>query len=798
MFLKVFLGICRFCLAILLFSVGVSLMAASGVFLYLSPKLPSVDSLKQVKLQMPMKVYTADKVFVAQFGEKYRNPLQYENVPDLFIKAMLAAEDAHFFTHHGIDLTGLVRAVVELTQRGHIQSGGSTITMQVARNYLLSSEKTFLRKFNEILLSLRIEQVLSKQEILELYFNVIYMGNRAYGIEAAANRYYGKSLNELSLSQLALLAGLPKAPSTNNPLINPDAALARRNWILNRMLLLGYISKKSHDAAITEPNSATLHDKEGNIEASYLAEMVRDDLLKKYNEGVRNSGLSVYTTIDSHLQESGNLSVVNGLIEYEQRHGYRGVEASYSISDEDNLFEINDILKKYPTYSEIPAAMVIKVSGSDITALLSGGEKITLHWDALEWAAPYINENKKGAIPQKPKDILKIGDIVRVKKNEVGRWLLTQLPETEAALVSIDTKDGAIKTLVGGFSFSRNKFNRVTQAIRQAGSNFKPFIYSAAIEQGFSPASVIDDAPLELNNGYGQIWKPQNSDGKFLGPIRLREALYKSRNLVSIRLLQSISIPVARDYLARFGFNKKELPAEFSLALGTASVTPLSIATGYAAFANGGYKISPYFIDTIIDNESKIIYSASPDIVCEDCLTDREHVAPRILDERNVYMINSMLSDVVRLGTATKAKKLGRADLAGKTGTTNDQKDNWFSGFNADLVTTVWVGFDNPKSLGKKEYGATTALPIWMNYMADALMNKPEKVMAQPDGLVMAKIDAKTGLLAASGQSNAVFELFKIDDLSKIESVSQETDQNSDASILPTTEPEPISPADLF
>lgn len=798
MFLKVFLLFCRFCFAIVLFSMGTALITTSGVFLYLSPKLPSVDSLKQVQLQMPMKIYTADKVFAAQFGEKYRTPLKYEEVPPLFIKALLAAEDARFFTHPGIDITGLIRATVELIQHGNIQSGGSTITMQVARNYLLSSEKTFLRKFNEILLSFRIEKILSKEEIFELYFNIIYMGNRAYGVEAAAKRYYGKSVDELNLSELALIAGLPKAPSTNNPLINPEAALARRNWILNRMLSLGHISKKIHDIAIALPHGAALHDEQRPVEASHVSEMVRETLFKKYDEKVINSGLSIFTTIDSHLQEIGNNAVVNGLIEYEQRHGYRGAEKNYSLIPNIKNGDINEILKKYPSYSGISAALVVSINKSDVTAQLNNNDKITIHWDQLKWAAPYINVNKKGVFPKKPRDILKIGDLIRVKKTEDGLWLLTQLPETEAALISIDPKNGAIKSLVGGFSFSRNKFNRVTQAMRQPGSSFKPFIYSAALEHGFSPASIIDDAPLELNNGYGLTWKPQNSDGEFLGSIRLREALYKSRNLVSIRLLQAISIPTARNHLTRFGFNEKQLPAEFSLALGTASTTPLSIATGYAVFANGGYKISPYFIEEIIDYNNKIIFSETPNMVCESCSIKHDHIAPRVLDERNVYMINSMLADVVSLGTAAKAKKLERFDLAGKTGTTNDQKDNWFSGFNSDLVTTVWVGFDNPQSLGNKEYGATTALPIWMNYMAKALDNKPEKIMPQPDGLVMAKVDPKTGFLVSSAQSNAVFELFKNEDLLKMESVTRAVEEHANDTPSLPSKTEKIPLPDLF
>lgn len=803
MFLKIFIVFCRFSLAVTLFSVGVTLMGISGIFLYLSPTLPPIDSLQHVKLQVPMKVYTSDGEFIAQFGEKYRSPIRYELVPDLFVKAILAAEDDRFFHHRGIDITSLARAAIELTEHGRIKSGGSTITMQVTKNYLLDSKKTFVRKFNEILLSLRIEQVLSKQEILELYFNVIYMGNRAYGIEAAAKRYYGKSIDQLDLAQLATLAGLPKAPSTNNPLTNPNAALARRNWILDRMLSLHYISPKMHDDAIQKPIQTTLHNESPPVEAAYLAEMVRDDVLKKYSEQQYNNGWNIHTTLDAHLQKIANEAVIDGLIEYERRHGYRGPTQHYTLSNQENNNSLMAIVNKHVAYDKLLPALITKINKSDIVAITGDGNNITITWDALKWAIPYTNSDTKGIAPQKPSDFLKVGDLIYTTKTENERWLLTQIPEAEAALVALNPNDGAIKSLVGGFSFSRSKFNRVTQATRQAGSSFKPFIYSAALESGFNPASIIDDAPIELNNGYGQIWKPQNSDGEFLGPIRLREALYKSRNLVSVRLLQAISLPTALNHISLFGFDKAQLPNQFSLALGTASVTPLSVAIGYAAFANGGYKISPYFITRIIDADKNIIFNAAPNAVCIACEIDGNtlntvaKVAPRILDQRNVYMMNNMLSDVVKLGTAAKAKTLGRSDLAGKTGTTNDQKDNWFAGFNSNLVTTVWVGFDNPKSLGSKEYGATTALPIWINYMGQALAGTAEKTMPQPEGLTMIKINPATGLITTSDQTNSIFELFRNEDLASLKN-------NTTASEIkpigaePTDKKNILSPADLF
>lgn len=804
MFLKVFFIILRQFLLIGLLLCGGGLIATCGAFLYLSPKLPGVDGLKEVKLQTPLKVYTHDDRFIAQFGEKYRIPVTYTQVPDLFVKAILAAEDDRFFSHPGIDVTSLARAAFELIKQGHIKSGGSTITMQVARNYFLNSEKKFVRKFNEILLAFRIEQTLSKEEILQLYFNTIYMGNRSYGLAAAAKRYYGKELNDLTLSQIATLAGLPKAPSENNPIKNPEGALIRRNWILSRMLSLGYISNFSYEKAIQEKINAHLYDEPAEVDAAHVAEMVRDDIYTKYKEQEYNSGWRIYTTIESNLQDFANNAIVNGLINYEQRHEYRGPIGHEEISKNLSNKSLSRLIIKYPAYQDLYPAIISEINKSEIKAVLKDNNEVTIYWNNMKWAASF-NKNQK-IISTKPSDLFKKGDVIYVKNKSNQYWLLTQIPQVEGALISLDANNGAIKALVGGFSFNQSKFNRATQALRQAGSNFKPFIYSAALNHGFLPSSIVEDAPLELTGGNGHPWKPQNSDGKFLGPIRLREALYKSRNLVSIRLLQSISIPTTIDYIARFGFEKSNIPNEFSLALGTASVTPLSIATGYAAFANGGYKISPYFIDRIIDLNKNEFFHEAPATVIDYCdgkapcslrqknILPIKNIAPRIIEARNAYMMNNMLSDVIRLGTATKAKSLGRSDLAGKTGTTNDQKDNWFSGFNRDLVTTVWVGFDNPKSLGSKEFGATTALPIWMEYMEQALQNQPEKIMPQPEGLTMAKIDPLTGLLSSANQPNAIFELFPNEDIAALQATI------SDTSSAPTNAEEqaPLSPADLY
>ncbi len=797
-----------------------ALITIAGLSLYLNPKLPSVESLRSIQLQTPLQIYSADHKLIAEFGEKRRKPIIIEKVPPLFIKAILAAEDDRFEKHHGVDIKGLMRASLQLVTTGSIQTGGSTITMQVAKNYFLSRERTFSRKFNEILLALQIEQELSKQEILELYVNKIYLGNRAYGIQAAALVYYGKDINELNVAQLAMIAGLPKAPSSYNPLANAERALVRRNWILQRMLKLGYIDQPVYQEAKAQPLTAAYHGLVPELEAPYVAEMVRSELLESYSaEDLYTSGLRVFTTINSQLQQSANAAVIKGLLAYDRRHGYRGAEQSILLDIDNPLQSAHQAIDKLAPVGPLLPAVVLEVFPDRVVALIEPDQQIEIPWSGLKWARPYLSNNARGPTPENAYDIVKMGDIIRVNKAGDDQWVLAQIPRIQSAFVSISPSNGALLALVGGFDFQHSKFNRATQAARQPGSNFKPFIYAAALENGFTAASMINDAPVVFNDELLESsWRPENYSGKFFGPTRLRKALYKSRNLVSIRLLNAVGIKKAVNYVQRFGFTASQLPKDLSLALGSAEFTPYEIATGYAVFANGGYKIEPYVVDRIENHHGEQLFRANPKTVCMTCnraeddltnqrndrerlleealqqelggltqqtATDEEHPhstntsidldlptsqpvsaeqrpsAEQIVEPRIAYIINSILKDVIRVGTGRRARVLGRTDLAGKTGTTNDQKDAWFSGFNQNIVATVWVGFDQPQTLGKREVGGYAALPVWIDFMSKALAGTAETELNRPDRLVTVRIDPKTGLLARPGQSDAIFEIFR-------------------------------------
>lgn len=795
-------------------------LTVTGLSLYLNPRLPSVDSLRTIKLQTPLQIFSADQKLIAEFGEKRRKPISIEKVPALFINAILAAEDDRFEKHHGVDIKGLMRATLQLLTTGSIQTGGSTITMQVAKNYFLTRERTFSRKFNEILLALQIEQELSKEEILELYVNKIYLGNRAYGIQAAAQVYYGQDISELSLAQLAMIAGLPKAPSSYNPIANPERALLRRDWILQRMRKLDYIDQTTYEEAVAQPLTAAYHGLKPELEAPYIAEMVRSELLNRYSaEELYTSGLRVYTTLNSRLQESANRAVQKGLLAYDRRHGYRGAESHVLLDLDAPLTTAKQKLQTLSSIGPLQPAIVLEVQERSLTALTKWGEQISIGWDYLKWARPFISTNAMGRRPQTTDDIVKIGDIIRVIKDNENNWALSQVPTAQSAFVSLKPDSGAILSLVGGFNFQHSKFNRATQAARQPGSNFKPFLYTAALEKGYTSASMINDAPVVFDDDLLEsAWRPENYSGKFFGPTRLRKALYKSRNLVSIRLLRAISIPTAISYVKRFGFTANRLPRDLSLALGSAEFTPLEIVTGYASFANGGYKIAPYFIDTVISNDGAVLFKQIPKTVCPACETAAEEptngydnpeeqlaaalleeieserikdgdpdieenpvpaeehaleeiklqpiakkvlAAERIVEPRVAYIMNSILKDVIKLGTGRRARILGRQDLAGKTGTTNDQKDAWFSGYNQDIVATAWVGFDQPQTLGKREVGGYAALPIWIDFMEDALADTPETSLTQPNNLVTVRIDPGNGMRAQPGQPGAIFEIFR-------------------------------------
>ncbi len=723
-------------------------LVASGIYLYLNPQLPNVEQLREIKLETPLQIYSRDGKLISVFGEKHSRPLHYDEIPPLFVKAFLAAEDDNFFNHQGISLKGLARAFADIAQTGSIQSGGSTITMQVAKNYFLTSQRTFSRKFTEILLASNIEQALSKKEILELYVNKIYLGQRAYGIGAAAEVYYSKNVNQLSLAEMAMIAGLPKAPSKYNPVVNAKRSLERRNWILGRMLSLGYIKRADYEQAIITDTGVHFHTVVDEVTAPFLAEMVRAALTARFDDKVLGAGYRVFTTVQSDIQNAAVRAVNEGLLAYDLRHGWRGAEKT-----ESPLSQLSIAGGLWP-------AQVTQINRSTMDAILRDGRKITINWSGMSWARPYKSVNSLGAYPSKASQIAAVGDIIRVK--QVGNtWVLRQIPNVQGQLIALHPETGAIEALVGGFDFGVSQFNHSVQGWRQAGSTMKPFIYALALERGFNPFSIVNDSPLTVGN-----WSPSNSDGRFMGPITLRRALYLSRNLVSVRLLQAVGVERARTYLNRFGFLDKELPKNLTLALGTAQVLPVQMATGYAAFANGGYRVNPYFIERIEDVDGKVLFQAKPEQVCKPCdnsaianemigsnppptevvgegqnisvieppqaaippiALPNYPIAKRIMSEKSANQMANILRDVILHGTARSALKLGRSDIAGKTGTTNEAKDAWFAGFSPKMVAISWVGFDKPSSLGRVEYGGFAALPLWTAFMEHALAGTPDR-----------------------------------------------------------------------
>jgi penicillin-binding protein 1A len=756
---------------LLLASFGVAI-AAAVLYAKIEPQLPSIDVLRDVQLQEPLRVYASDRRLLAEFGEKRRNPVKISQVPDAMVQAFLAAEDDRFFEHAGVDFQGLLRAAVELLRTGKKRQGGSTITMQVARNFFLSSEKTYLRKLTEILLAYKIEGSLSKEEILELYLNKIFLGQRAYGVEAAAQVYYGMGIADLSVARMAMIAALPKAPSRINPINNPEAAVDRRNYVLGRMHQLGYLDSAAYEAAIAELDGAHVHRVQVEASAAYVAEMARNEMVERYGASVYTSGYEVVTTIDVPRQIAATRALRKDLLDYSKRHGYRGAEASINL-DEVQPDERIGLLSDYVQVGGLEPALVTLVDEKSIEVLLKNNETISIGWEGISWARPYRNVNSLGPAPKKAGDVVAVGDVVRVSSSD-NVWELAQIPVVEGALVSLRPTDGTILALVGGFDFTRSKFNRATQAKRQPGSSFKPIIYSAALEKGFTPASIINDAPVVFDDSeLESTWRPENYSGKFFGPTRLREALYRSRNLVSIRILRAIGAAYAATYAEKFGFSSEELPHDLTLALGSASVTPLQMARAYAVLANGGYLIEPYFIRSVYDAAGEVIFMADSPVVCAHCpevldeisigMPKQVNLAPQVLSPQNVWLMTSMMRDVIQRGTGVKARVLGRSDLAGKTGTTNDQMDGWFSGFNHELVATAWVGFDKLEPLGRRETGGQSALPMWIDYMRVALQGIEEVSQQPPEGLVTVRIDPATGLLARSGQKDAIFETFMED-----------------------------------
>ncbi len=896
---------------VLLAVAGGTLVVLASFYLYLSPKLPPVESIRDIRLETPLRIYSADNKLIGEFGERRRYPVKYEDIPQDFINALIAAEDDDFYEHSGVSLKGLVRAVAHLIATGKKGSGGSTLTMQLTRHVFLSLRRTFSRKFNEILLALKIEEELSKEEILELYVNMMFLGKRAYGIQAAAEVYYGKNINELSLAQHAMLVGVFKGPTTQNPVANPSRAQKRRNYVLGRMLKLGYIEQKQFDEASAAPVTAKYHGSTLELHAPYVSEMARTQAIKKYGRDAYSSGYNIITTIDSKFQERANQAVIDGLLAYDQRHGYRGPNQKFDLQDAPEIASATsppsltpdapgDViladadsppqnseqeppedrptyierdystwlkhLKAIPTFGGLAPAVVTHIDIDYIEALHKNGEKIKLYWiDGVENIRPYLTENSLGPKPETPGSVVELGDLIRVVKDSEDQWRLTQIPEAQASLVSLSPENGAIRALVGGFDFYHSNFNRATQAQRQPGSNFKPFIYTAALDHGLTAATIMNDAPVVIaDKQLESTWRPENSNKKFYGPTRLRKALYRSINLVSIRVLERVGVSNTINSLEKFGFDPKELPHDLSLALGTHAVTPLEVASGYAIFANGGYRISPYLIERIESFDRDVIYQALPATVCRECShdsneegteesTDEEITfeeaapeeiidtprdqpnqslaqtlemadktidqngeaetvslanlptketgkqtiedttdsdygfsgdafeisfftkqqlgimqvedyprAPKVISDQVAFIIDSMLKDVVRRGTGYKAwKKFRRSDLGGKTGTTNGPVDAWFSGYHPTNVTSTWLGFDQNLKLGRREYGGSAALPIWMDFMETVLEDTPPHRREQPAGIISVRIDPETGMRARVSDPDAIFEIFR-------------------------------------
>ncbi|MGH8219184.1 MAG: penicillin-binding protein 1A [Steroidobacteraceae bacterium] len=843
-----------------------ALIGLSGCYVYLEPALPSVATMRSVELQVPLRVYSRDGDLIAQFGEERRIPMRYAEIPQIVKDAFLAAEDDRFFQHHGFDYLGLLRAItVDLTSGQLKAQGASTITQQAARNMFLTLDKTWRRKLEEAFLTYRMEHAFSKQQIFGLYLNVIFFGERAYGVAAAAQTYFGKPLDELSIAQVATLAGLPQLPSRYDPIIDPHLAQARRSYVLRRMRELGYISAAQAAAANAEPINASEHGPPYEVEAAYVGEMVRQEMLRRFGPRAETAGYEVYTTIDSRLQAAADRAVHSGLIDYDKRYGYRGPSGHVDVAASPEAEDLEDALERYPSVGPLEPAVVVAVEDRSARVYVKGGGFETLGWDGLAWARAARNGSSPGPAPKSAADVIAHGDVIYVadrgdldpsmaegaratvtqggsqSPSEDAGLELAQVPQAQAALVALDPTDGGIAALIGGFDFFTNNYNRAVQARRQPGSGFKPFLYSAALDDGFTPASMLLDAPIVIDDpALEQVWRPENSHRDFRGPTRMREALIWSRNLASIRLLRQMGIKYASDYAARFGFPREDMPQNLTLALGTLGVTPLELASAYATFANGGFRIDPYLLDKIMDHDGKVLWQAAPrlaSVLCESppsptgaqpgartpaaqpaalptaaptaaspapptapqaaaadpsrtatldlpqgasatdmlaaadairggpCALPASRLAPRVISPQNDWLMTDMMADVIKHGTGQRALALHRSDLAGKTGTTNDSRDAWFNGYTPALVTTVWVGYDQERSLGETEEGARTALPIWVDFMHDALQGVPELSRPMPNGLVTLRISPDTGMLASAENPNAILETFMVNHL---------------------------------
>ena len=793
----------------------------AGGYYYVAPELPQAQELRDVHLQIPLAVYSRDGRLMALFGEKQRAPAEYEDIPLLLVQAVLAAEDARFFEHPGFDYQGYLRAGLNfLLSGGDRSQGGSTITIQVARTFFLNRDKTFVRKFRELILATRIEREFSKVEILELYLNTTFFGQHAYGVVAAAQIYFGKELDELTVAEVAIIAGIPQGPSILNPYSNPDAATRRRAYVLRRMRELDFITESSYRTALETPVESKRYGPQLALASPYVAEMVRAELIRRLGPAAYDAGLKVTTTIDSRLQRTAQKALRDGLIDYDERHGYRGPLAQVALAqlspgpDESPEDRWKAVLVDYAQISGFVTGLVISVDEiivelepviavEPVVAEAAADEEVPLEQppiqdraqvyfadrglvpielEAVAWAAPFISDDLVAPAPTIVADALDPGDVVRFRVLEDNSLRLAQLPQVQGAIVSLDPLDGAVTALVGGFDFYLSNFNRATQSQRQPGSSFKPFVYSAALENGFTAATIINDAPIvEASSELETEWRPVNYDGRYRGPTRLREALVQSLNLVSVRVIRRAGIGATIRHLRAFGFDDTALPANATLALGAGGIAPLDLVDGYATFANGGYNVDAYLIERIEDADGEVLYAARPSLACQDCaaadfdpglapalvespidLYPKLRIAKRVITAQNAYLINDMMQDVVRRGTGRAAyAALGREDVAGKTGTTNDRRDAWFAGFNADVVTAAWVGFDQERSLGRYEQGARTALPMWIDFMAEALDGLSYHAMEQPPGIIDVRINPKSGLVAATNQGS-IFEKFRI------------------------------------
>ncbi|WP_165724877.1 PBP1A family penicillin-binding protein [Pseudoalteromonas sp. SA25] len=786
----------------------IGLITLISLYYYVKPDIPSVQVLKDVQLQTPMQVFTKDGLLINQFGEKRRIPVTIDEIPQTLINAFLATEDNRFYDHIGIDPIGIVRSAVVLISTGEKKQGASTITMQLARNFFLTREKAYIRKVKEIFIALHIEGVLTKDEILELYLNKIELGNRAFGIGAAAQVYYGKELKDLTLAQMAMIAGLPKAPSALNPIRNPTRAKARRNVVLGRLLTEDYITQEQYNEATSQPITAYFHGAEINLYAPYISEMVRAEMVSRYGvDKAYNSGFKIFTSVESKVQKAAQNALVNNLHSYDMRHGFRGpTDVLWNPETQPALTE-QQILNKLQSVNELgtlKVAAVLSVNNKTATVLLKNGEQATLSWDSLKWARKYITRYRQSFAPKAATDILTPGMQIWVRQNEDNSYLLSQIPEASSAIVSLDPQDGRIKAIVGGYSFEQSQYNRAIQAKRQVGSNIKPFIYSAALEKGYTLASILNDAPInQWDKSQGVAWRPKNSPAVYNGPIRIRRALAQSKNVISVRLLRGVGLQRTADHLLKFGFKDADINRSESLALGSASITPLELARGMSTFANGGHLIEPYFISEIQDAYGNVLFKANPALACDeeplpthnalsmhnsdDEMEQTKKCAPRIISKQNAFLIADAMNSAIWgggswahktgwSGTGWRAQALDRRDISGKTGTTNDSVDTWFSGFNSNVMTSVWVGFDNPgNALGRSTYnnnldssqisgaesGAKTAQPAWVEFMKAALEGKPEAPIEPPEGLVSIRIDLATGLLSHKNDYTSRFEYFE-------------------------------------